>query len=65
MALNDHDMAELLGLVIFPEDPANIIIKVMRRLVSHIRFDQDSFYRVISYLKKYLHHISFQNRYHA
>lgn len=49
IALNDNDLADLFGLKLFEDDTADTIIRIIRRICYHVRFEQQNFYRVIVY----------------
>ncbi|KAL4494463.1 hypothetical protein ABPG72_019873 [Tetrahymena utriculariae] len=46
IALNDNDLADLFGIKLYDDDNGDTIIKVIRRICYHVRFEQQNVYRV-------------------
>ncbi|KAL4470461.1 hypothetical protein ABPG74_012072 [Tetrahymena malaccensis] len=46
IALNDNDLSDLFGIKLYDDDNGDTIIKIIRRICYHVRFEQQNVYRV-------------------
>ncbi|EAR95099.2 hypothetical protein TTHERM_00641270 (macronuclear) [Tetrahymena thermophila SB210] len=46
IALNDNDLGDLFGIKLYDDDNGDTIIKIIRRICYHVRFEQQNVYRV-------------------